>query len=96
MCLQKKELESQVSEKPATEKPTGEKPRVARSFNQKRPVADGMAGNVATLSHDVLAGVSALLLFVHHSNTSTVQLYSTLLRISPKKNLSDNHLKEDW
>jgi len=69
MCLQKKELESQVSEKPATEKPTGEKPRVARSFNQKRPVADDKAGNVATLSHDVLAGVSALL-FVHRSNMS--------------------------
>ena len=59
MCLQKKELESQETEKPSDEKkPASEKPRVVRKFNQKRPVVDGTTSNVATLSHDVLAGVS--------------------------------------
>lgn len=81
MCLQKKELESQEPAKPSTEKPAGEKPRVARNFNQKRPVADGMTSNVATLSHDVLAGVSVLFLLVHQFTVSacTTVLHSLLL-----------------
>ncbi|KAG0603576.1 hypothetical protein M758_10G104100 [Ceratodon purpureus] len=54
----KKELELPESEKTAREKkPSSEKPRVVRNFNQKKPVADGMRSKVATLSHDVLAGV---------------------------------------
>lgn len=73
MCLQKKALESEESEKSGGEKkpakPAGEKPRVVRNFNQKRPVADGMTSKAATLSHDLLAGVSVLFLSVHHECT---------------------------
>jgi hypothetical protein len=76
MCLQKKELESQESENPAGEKkPAGEKLRVVRNFNQKKPVVDGMKSNVATLSHDVLAGVSLPILLSHHVAHAS-ELYS--------------------
>lgn len=58
----KKDLEQSQKpdgvEKPAIEKKSAsEKPRLVRNFNQKKPVADGMTSNVATLSRDVLAGV---------------------------------------
>lgn len=80
MILQKKELELPESEKTAREKkPSSEKPRVVRNFNQKKPVADGMRSKVATLSHDVLAGVSLSCLSILHECTSKWTAFCRLL-----------------